>query len=428
MFKYFFAALFIAVLPAWASPVTTSLPDVLKQARENNPEILAARQTWEVARNQVTSVQSWPDPTFTYVDEEFPSGMPGIANQPVKHYRLEQPIPFPGKLYNEGKMKYHEAMLAREAYRMKVLDVVRETRMRYYQLYLTDQKIALAGEGVEMMKVLLVNAQSRLASGQGSASDVFMTQTELRRMENNLYEQQQQRLLIQTELNTLLNQPTDISWGILSAPELKDLPLTQAQAIQTARQNAPDYMSALHERDHASAMLARNKLHFAPDFGVMYEHETSGSRDPGHQVGISVTFPLWLQRPWADVRAAQAHVLEAQASGLAMQNEVLKKVQTEYIETRTSITLARNFTAGILPASQSSLAVARQEYASGQGDIIRLLSAYRSWLDAHNDYQDHLYRMAEHWSLLEAWIGIAMDEAVTTSPIDHGPMEASHDH
>jgi outer membrane protein, heavy metal efflux system len=398
------------IQPLWSAP-TLSLSDLLLRAQENNPDILSARQAWKVSQAQISPTGTWPDPTFTYVDERFPSGISGVPPEKVKHYRIEQTVPFPGKLNGESRMKYHESLIAESKYRAVTLNIFRDVRMRYYQLYLTDQKIDLASQSVDILKNAVKTAQARLASGQSTTLDVFMAQTELRRMENEQYEQQQQRTLISIELNTLLNQATDLKFDKTQPPPLTDLPLDLGDFRQIARRNAPEYMTAVHELNHAHAMTVRNRLAWAPDFGVMYEKETASGGEDGRQIGVSVTFPLWFNRPWNLSKAAQEHEQEALASSEAMQNEVLKMIHIEMTEAQTYLGLARSYEVGILPSAMSSLRVAREQYASGHGDFLRLLEAFRAWIEAHNQYQDKVYHYAEHWSELGRWLGVDVDHA-----------------
>jgi len=206
----------------WAGEAL-SLPTLLLKARDNNPDLIAARHGWKVKLEEVAPTRTWPDPTFTYIDEKFPSGVAGVDPMPMKHYRIEQMIPFPGKLTNDARMKYHEALIAEATYRATTLNVFRDVRSRFYQLYLTDQLIALAQESVNVLKQTLASAQARLAGGQSSTADVFMVQTELRRMENMLYEQKQQRTLITIELDTLLNDPVEKELGTAQPPDLKEI-------------------------------------------------------------------------------------------------------------------------------------------------------------------------------------------------------------
>jgi len=405
-----------------------SLPQLLLKARDNNPDILAARQAWKVSQAQVAPTGVWPDPTFTYVDEKFPSGIDGVSPEKVRHYRVEQTIPFPGKLSQESQMKRHETLIVAAQYRALTLEVFRDIQARYYQLYLTDQEISLAQESVDLLKQIVGSAQARLGGGKGSASDVFMAQTELRRMENTLFEQQQERTLIQIEMNTLLNQPVETELGRAQAPELKKVPATLAELDKLAGLNNPHYLMAMHEVNHSRTMLERNRLQFTPDFGVMYERESSDAGAAGRQIGVSITFPLWLERPWGLYRSAKEHITEAEASSVAMRNTVTKMVHTEYAETTTSLTQAKNYELGILPAAQSALKITRQQYASGQTDFVRFLEAFRTWIQTNDEYQEKLYRYGEHWSELERWVGVPIEK--TKEALDQDevmPMRMKHD-
>jgi len=395
---------------SWGDAVLT-LPDLLRKAREQNPDIQAAERAWKVQRAQTGAASAWPDPTVSFIDERFPHGSSDAPPEKIQHYRIEQPIPFPGKITQDTDMKRHEALIAEAAYRVRVLDVFNDVKMRYFQLYLTDEKIKLAAQAVEVMRSALGTAQGRLAANQGGASDVFMAQGELRLMENQLFEQQQQRTLIVIELNTLLNQPTETPLGAAQAPALRDVPATRAEIQTLAERNAPLYLSALHETNHSKAMQKRQRLEYAPDFGIMYEYEKADMGDSGRQIGVSMTFPLWFQRPWGLNQSAEEHVLEAQANAQAMKNMVLKMVGTEYTEIQTHLRLARNYESDILPAALANLRVTRQSYAAGQGDFLRLLEAFRTWIERHNEYQEQVYHTGEHWSELERWVGVDPSQA-----------------
>ncbi len=418
----------LLVLPrlSWAGEVL-SLPELLLRARDNNPEILASRHAWKVKRDEVTPTAAWPDPTFTFVDEKFPSGMNGVDPEHVQHFRVEQMIPFPGKLTNESRMKYHEALIEEAKYRATTLEVFRDVKARYYQLYLTDRLVALAQQSVDVMKQALGSAQARLASGQASASDAFMAQTELSRMENMLFEQQQARTLIQIELNTLLNQPTDTALGAAQPPELKDPPVGLSELQKLAALNNPLYLAAMHEINHSRVMMTHHRLQFLPDFGVMVERETADAGPAGRQIGVSISFPLWLQRPIGLYRSAKEHLSEAEASSQAMRNMVAKNVHSEFIETNTYLTQTRNYEASILPAALSNLKITQRQYASGQGDFLRLLEAFRTWIQTHNEYQEKLYRYGQHWSELERWLGVPPEKAKEALEQEKVmPMEMNH--
>jgi outer membrane protein TolC len=105
---------------------------------------------------------------------------------------------------------------------------------------------------------------------------------------------------------------------------------------------------------------------------------------------------------------------------------VLKNVHAEYTETNTYLVQARNYETSILPSAQSALKVTQRQYASGQGDFLRLLEAFRTWIQSHNEYQEKLYQYGLHWSELERWLGVPPDQA--QEALEHAmPMEMNHE-
>jgi cobalt-zinc-cadmium efflux system outer membrane protein len=411
VFRYIVVVLALASLPGSAFAQPVSLDQLLLQAREKNPELIAARHAWEVKQAEERPAGTWENPRFTYEDERMPLGMAGVEPQPIRRYRVDQMIPFPGKPTGEMRMKQHEALIAQADYRARMIAVDKEVRMRYYQLYLADQQVNLANQSAEILKNALRTAQSRLSSSQSSALDVFMVQTELAKAENAAFQTQQQRKLVQYELNFLLNQDPETPIGETTALPLTDLPLPLADFQALARHSDPLYLSSLHEINHARAMLRHHRLDYAPDFSVMAAKETSPGGPDGRMLGFSVSVPLWLQRPWKQVEGAKAHMSETEAKSQAMQNLVLKNVAAEVVETNSRLTVTRNYLSRILPTAGSALKIAQQRYASGQDDFMRLLEAYRAWITSHNEYQQMLYEYGEHWSALGQWLGVDVASA-----------------
>lgn len=390
------------------------LDTLLLRARDTNPEIVSARQAWKVKLTEIRPAGTWANPTLTYTDERSPSGMDGVDPQKMENYRVEQAIPFPGKLSYEARVKYHEARIAETALRDKTIEILNDVRMRYYQLYLTDEKIDLARQAMDVMKAAFNSAQARLGSNQTTGSDVFMAQMELRKLGNMLFQEQQQRTRIVIELNTLLNQPTDTPLGKAQALELNDLPVSLKDFYRLAQQFGPMYRAALHELDHSQAMLRSSRFQFAPDFGLMYEYKRAPVGPAGREVGVSLSFPLWFHRPWKQYQGAKEHALEAEANSRAMENHVLKQVHAQFTEVNTHLRLARNSMTGLLPLALSNLKITQQQYAIGKTDFLRLLEAFRTWIAAHNEYQEEVYLYAENWAMMGRWVGIDISLARQT--------------
>jgi cobalt-zinc-cadmium efflux system outer membrane protein len=401
-----FLSLTVFILP-WTVHAL-SLDNLESRARDRNPQLREARQAWKTLDAQVISAGAWPDPTFSYIDERFPSGTAGVEAEAIRHYRVEQPVQFPGKLSREAEMKRHEALIAKNEYSALELEILGQVQEMAYQLYLTDRSTQLAQQSVDVLQSALRTSQARLAGGQTSAADVFMAQTELRRMEGLAFGQRQARVLAQIQLNSLLDQPTETPLDSVTPPPFKDLPQSLQDLLLLATAHSPWIQYGDHQTHHSETMLARSRLDYAPDFGLIAEREETSSGPAGRQLGVTVTFPLWVKRPWGNVKAAQEHLLETQARADERAAMVRRMVHMEFTEVHTHLIQAERYRDGIIPASESTLRVVRQQYASGQTDFLRFLEAFRAWLNAELDYENEIYHYAEHKAQLERWVGVAL--------------------
>jgi outer membrane protein, heavy metal efflux system len=420
-----------------------SLDTVLQMAREQNPEIRAAREKAAAARAGVAPTRAWPDPMLFITREKFPAG------DQMNHLMIEQDIPFPGKKRTEGAMKRHEALIAEAQYQAKLLDVLARARILYYKLYRTDQLIRQLTQNVEVMKATLRVAQTRLqtapkkpagstlqspgmsmggpqfpgtssmGSGQTGGADIFSLMTELGQMENMLFEERQMRVMVTYELNALLDRDLYAPVGRTSPPELVEIPRPLPELLKLAEQNDPMYLSTLHERKHARAMLMRARLGWAPDFGVMYDRMTDSDGGRGSEAGVRVSVPLWISRPYGEVKQAKAHKEEAEAMSKAMRNETFKMVSMEFTETNTHLTQARNYRDSIVPSAESAFKLSRRQYESGSGNYLRLLEAVRTLISVQTEYYNELYHYGEHWALLEQWVGVPLSSLSTSQEKPH---------
>jgi len=386
------------------------LPAALESARARNPEVQAAQHAWKTALAEVRPAGTWEGPTLTLAEERDPTGMAGTKPEPMRVIGVEQMIPFPGKKTAEMHIKRHEAKSAEARYNQARLMLERDVRELYYQLHLTEQSIDLADQSVAVLKNVLASAQARLASGQASAADVFMAQTELRRMDNLAFAQRQERLKIQAELNTLFHQAVDTPLGRTEAPPLHQPPATAEKLQELARTHSPFILESQLGVKAGHSLQSRQRMAFAPDFAVMAERRTMDEGPEGRMLGVAITFPLWLQKPWGEFQAARAHVQRAQAMSESKARRVEKMVYQEWVETQTHTRLAQTYVDAILPGTQSALKVVRQQYASGKADIVRFLEAFRTWVNVNLDYHQEVYHAAEHWSELAQWVGVSPED------------------
>lgn len=401
---------------------TISLDQVFQHIVKNNPDVLSTRYKWKAAEARVGSVKAWPNPMASYAREETPMG------EKMNHMRVEQEIPFPGKLTREAQAAKHEARIARASHRAATLKVLADARTLYYRLYTADRLTILLAQNVETAKSLMRTAESRrsvpgsMGSSKTMGMDLLMLRTELGRMENMLFEEEQERTLAGLKLNNLLDRPLDTPIGRTDPPELKEVPFTLKDLLIRARSTSPEYLAAAHEENHARSMLSRSRLEFAPDLNVMYDRQTAAGGETGYEAGIGLSIPLWMGRPLAQLREAKAHRKESETLARRMRNDADQEVAQEYTEIQTHLTLARRYEMIIIPSAESALRLARRQYETGGVTYDKVLQALTSLSDAHIEYHKHVNEYAEHWGILEQCCGLDLSKAEELAP-----EEGSHD-
>src|ERR1700719_4756052 len=98
----------------------TPLSELLREAEQNNPQIEAARQGWQAAKQVPTQVSTLPDPQFNLqqVNVGSPRPFAGYTNSDFAYLGLavSQDIPYPGKLRLKGEMAKRDADFLQQQY------------------------------------------------------------------------------------------------------------------------------------------------------------------------------------------------------------------------------------------------------------------------------------------------------------------------
>src|SRR5215469_10960809 len=88
--------------------VPTPLSELLAEAEKGNPQIEAARRSWQAAKQVPTQVSTLPDPQFAlqHLTVGSPRPFAGYTNSDFAYIGLgvSQEIPYPGKLKLRGEI------------------------------------------------------------------------------------------------------------------------------------------------------------------------------------------------------------------------------------------------------------------------------------------------------------------------------------
>jgi outer membrane protein, heavy metal efflux system len=160
----------------------TPLSKLLEEAEQNNPQIRAARQGTQAAREVPVQVTALPDPMFQVqqVNVGSPRPFAGYTNSEFAYLGLgaSQDIPYPGKLRLRGEIAKRDADIASSRADSVSLGVLAEIKTAYYQLAYLSHTLAILNDDRQLLKQVEQAADARYRSGMGNQQDILQAQVQ----------------------------------------------------------------------------------------------------------------------------------------------------------------------------------------------------------------------------------------------------------
>ena len=162
----------------------TPLSELLAEAEKNNPQIEAARQGWQAAKQVPTQVSTLPDPQFNLQNVSVGSPRPfaGYTNSDFAYLGLgvSQDIRYPGKLRLKGEIARREADVSQQQVESVRRAVLAELEGTYFQLAYLSKTLTILEQDGELLKQVERAADARYRSGMGTQQDVLQAQLKKR--------------------------------------------------------------------------------------------------------------------------------------------------------------------------------------------------------------------------------------------------------
>src|SRR5438876_11442904 len=217
--------------PSHTGPITP-LSELLAEADKNNPQIEAARQGWQAAKQVPTQVSTLPDPQFNlqHVSVGSPRPFAGYTNSDFAYLGLgvSQDIPYPGKLRLKGEIAKRDAEVSQQQIESVRRAVLAELKGFYFQLAYLSKTLTIIEQDGELLKQVERAADARYRSGMGTEQDVFQAQLQKTKLLREIAMHHLQVGKLEAQLKQLLNrsqESTDIE-----PADLLETPLVQSYA------------------------------------------------------------------------------------------------------------------------------------------------------------------------------------------------------
>lgn len=357
---------------------------LIAEALRNNPELRAAAKELEAAGERVRPAGALEDPMLEA----------GLLNVPITPWRLNredmtmkmlglsQKLPYPGKRALREQVAAQEAETLKYGLRETSNRVVRNVKLAYFDLALTDATVGLLKSNRQILDQFLRIAEGRYGVGQAAQADVLKAQTQLGRMSEELLRMERERPVMEAELVRLLGRRGDTASIAVELPGLRDTAVTLDALQQSALRERPQLLGLQSAIDRNTKNLELARKETQPDFDLRFsygqrERDLAGMpREDLVSFTVAMNLPVWRQDK-IEPRIAEAQAMREQTLEMlqAQQNEVLAKLRQQVAVTEQSRKSVRLYETDILPQARLAVEATLEAYRVNRADVLMLLDS-----------------------------------------------------
>lgn len=358
------------------------LSALIAEVLQNNPEIQAAYQEHEAARQRIAPAAALDDPMLEagVINAPLASSPFHREDMTMKMIGLSQRLPFPGKRGLRKEVASKDADAIEQGYHETVNRVVHDLKTAYFDLGLTLEMIRLVEKNKQTLEHFLRTAEARYQVGQGSQADALKAQTQLSKMLDRLLSLAREQPVFEAELIRALGRSVKDKMPIPMPLHIHETPLLLETLQQEALAQRPQLLAlqSLIARNEKSVDLARKAYYPDLDVRVSYgqrDNMLDGTRrDDMVSMTVAVNLPVWRGNK-IEPRIIESEALRDQAVSLyqAQTNEITAKLRQQIAIAEQSLKSVKLYRTAILPQAKLTVESALSAYQAGRVDFLTLL-------------------------------------------------------
>ncbi|MFL5290151.1 MAG: TolC family protein [Myxococcales bacterium] len=398
---------------AVAAPAPLRLADLLREARERNPDLIAAQARLRSAKDAISPAGALDDPALMVQLWNAPLD---FSSLPVM-FQISQTIPLGGKRSARTDAARASATLAEAELGSLRREIETQVAAAYFELFLAE-RTQEADDDLEMvLKVLLLSTEARVSRGKAEQLDLLRAQASLVQLRSHRETAMDHRSSGWARLASLLDRNPPGPPGGTTAPNvlgtLPDVAILQKHALKARPELAA--ARAMIASAEAEARLA--KAATTPDLNVfvaeMHDfHSPTGISDFLF-AGVQINLPLFgSAKNSPRISSAQARVVAAAASEHAVRNRILAEVAETHahlVAEEHQIDLHHQ----LVPIARQVVESARASYATGRVDFSVVLDNARELRMHELELATHLAAYEQRLAELQRAVGeeLGLDES-----------------
>lgn len=370
------------------SQTSISVRDALDLAMKNNPELQRAEQEIRIQKSMLGLSWGIENPELIY----FKEGVDGDLFS-EQRWGISQRISFPVTGYLRNRKAAADLQASELQAEFRRIQVRSAVKSAYAELAFSIKNVDLVLRELELASELKEIAQARLEVGESTELDLIQAEIRLTRTQNSLNKADELKNRARYELFRVVGlEPGQQEYGIIYPDTLAWFDPNISQDVILSRVESAAEMDLVRSfTNSANRSISVAKSSYLPDLRVNYYKQDFGAGYDFYGFEVGVSIPLWFG--WnqsRQVQRANAEFKQAQWS----ETETLLKVKESaenawhgYETSREAILSYKNF---VQSRASTLLELTREGYRLGELDLLRVLEAQRTFLEAEQEYYESL--------------------------------------
>lgn len=388
------------------------LDQLIEEALQNNPEILAVKKKWEAFKEKVPQAQALPDPMLGFGIISLPTNFSfRDEDMTMKEISISQMFPLFGKRRLMGEMVEKEAEAVFNEINEKVNKIIKELKSTYFELSYNYRSIEITQRNKEILESFAKVAETQYSVGMGIQQDVIKAHIEVSKMVDELIMLNQKRRALEAKLIALLNRPPESSIGKPEDLSFRKFSFSIEDLQKMAVEINPTLkgMKKMIEAKQKAYELAKKE--FYPDLTLKFAY---GQRDNGPAMKrrdmltgmMEINIPLFYRsKQNRKVAEVVADLKNVEAQYRAMKNEINSMItdmasMLQRIERQLEL-----YKTGIIPQASLQVSSAMSAYRVGKADFMTLLDSQMTLYKYELEYYQALTGYEKNLANLETIVG-----------------------
>src|ERR1700682_1375696 len=397
------------------SEALTPLSELLAEAEKTNPQIQAARQGWQAAKQIPSQVSTLPDPQFNLqqVNVGSPRPFAGYTNSDFAYIGLGvyQDLPYPGKLRLKGEIAKRDADVVQQQYESIRRSILVAVKSAYFQLAYLSKTLAILDSDGDLLQQVEKSADARYRSGVGNQHEVLQAKVERPKLVREITMHHLEVAKLQAQIKQLLNRsqssPDVEPAGLPETP----LPFTFEELLLATKAQNPEISGAekMTEKQKLQVDLAHKD--FYPDFNVQYMWQRT---DPAqfrayYMLSVGIKVPIYhrrKQRP--ELAQAELELNRSHSESEVQSQQVAFELRSEYETAQKTAELLKIYREGLVPQTRAGFQAGIAAYQNNRQDFQALLASFLDVLHLDEEYWKSIAERETALVRLEQLTGLSL--------------------